>query len=88
MGRGRADLNPSASALGLHAERPWEGNRFAENYSEGTGQATTQGNDGSSPQRQPQSQRAGEGEEQLAADGKHRYELLGVPQSQLRCGSG
>lgn len=52
LGQGRADPEPFClSAVGLHAERPWEGNRSAENYSEGTGQAATQGNNGSSTQR-------------------------------------
>lgn len=52
VGQGRAGFEPFClSAVGLHAERPREGNRSAENYSEGTGQAATQGNNGSGTQR-------------------------------------
>lgn len=65
-------LHPSASAPGLHAERPWEGDRSAENYGEGPGQASPPGHDGSGTQCQPQGQRAGQGAEQLAASRRHR----------------
>lgn len=65
-------LHLSACAAGLHAERAREGDRSAENHGEGPGQAAAQGHDGSSAQRQPQSQRAGQGAEQLAAGRRHR----------------
>jgi len=52
VGQGRAGFEAFClSAVGLHAECPWEGNRSAENYSEGTGQEATQGDNGSSTQR-------------------------------------
>lgn len=52
---------------GLHAERPWEGNRFAADDGEGTWQAAAPSGGYGRPYSQPENQRTDQGPKHLTA---------------------